>query len=178
MATITPGTNATITANTIEAYLCGAIWLLQNLEADAARNPSGINNITSSISDDNRTLTGNCTFSGIVTSSATGQLIITCVDYLTTPSGQPAHYSPGTGGTINSATIQGAIFEAARTIDLLENDSSKNTQGLKTISWNVTNGEIGSEGRAIINIGITNFPLTFAFNANGTQSLQGKNYLL
>ena len=178
MASITASSGGTITANTIEAFFCGSIWLLQSLEADATRNPTSINNVTSTASDDSRSLTATINLTAQVSENADGNLILIPNDYLTLPSGQTAHYLAGSNGTISSATIQGALFEAARLIDKLENDSTKNQDGRKTVSWSVTNGDIGSGGLATITINVTNFPLTFSFNANGTQSLVGKAYLL
>lgn len=177
MAAITPGSGATITASTIEAFFTGAIWLLQNLEADTTRNPTGINNVTSSISDDTRALTATINLSGTVDDDSGGKAVITCLDYLTTPSGGSAHWVVGTGGTITSATIQGAIFEACRLIDKLENNVVNNPTGKKLVNYSINNGDIGSSGNVSITINVANFPLTFSFNANGTQSLIGSSYL-
>lgn len=177
MSSITPGNGATITASTIEAFFSGAIWLLQNLEADVTRNPSGINNITSSISDDTRALTATINLTASIDDDSNGKAVFTALDYLTTPIGGTAHWIPGTGGTISSATIQGAIFEAARLIDKLENTVINNPTAKKCVSYTINSGDIGSSGNAGININVVNFPLTFSFNTNGVQSLVGTEYL-
>lgn len=177
MASITAGTGATITAPTIESFFTGAIWLLQNLEADTTRNPSGVNNVTSSISDDTRSLTATINFNATVDDDSSGKAVFTVIDYLTTPSGGTAHWTAGTGGTITNATIQGAIFEAARLIDKLENQVVNNPTSKKCISYTISSGDVGSNGNASITINVANFPLTFSFNANGTQSLNGTAYL-
>lgn len=177
MATITPGSGSTITASTIESFFCGAVWLLQSLEADTVRNPTGINNVISSTSDDSRSATGTITIRATVTDDSNGNMVLSPSDYLTTPSGGTVHWSPGSGGTITSSTIQGAIFEAARLIDSLENQPIKNPEGLKTIAYTITNGNTENTGLAEIQISFTSFPLTFTFNADGTQSLKGRSYL-
>lgn len=179
MAVITPGSGATITASSIEAFFPGIIWLLQNLEADTLKNPSGANNVTSSISDDSRSLNATLTFLATVDDDASGKCLLTCLDYLTQPSGQSAYWNPGSGGTITGQTIQTAGFEAARLIDKLENTAANNPTGRKTTSWSVTSagGGDGTSPYATVNINVTGFPLTFSFNANGTQSLVGSVYL-
>lgn len=180
MTTITPGTGATITSTTIESFFCGAIWLLQNLESDVARNPSGINNVTSTISDDSRSISGSANFLTTVESDTNGKALFTTTDYLTTPANASAHWIPGTGGTIKSATIQGAIFEAVRFINNLESQVAKNPEGKKTVSWSLqssNDSEVSTVNIALA-ITFTNFPLTYSFNAAGTQTLTGKAYLL
>ena len=179
MATITPGSGATITAATAESFLPAAIWLVQALENDTARNPSAINNVTSSMSDDSQSLTASINFFATVTDDNAGNAIFTALDYLTTPSGQPAHWTAGSGGTIQASTIQGAIFECVRFIDNLENTSAKNPQAKKCVSYSITSASLGSATpSANISINITNFPLETTRAADGTQTVKGKDYLL
>lgn len=179
MASITPGSGATITATTAEKFLPAAIWLLQSLENDPIRNPSVINNVTSSMSDDNQSLTASISFFASVSDDSNGNAVFTALDYLTNPSGQPAHWIAGTGGTIQSATIQGAILEIVRFIDNLENTSAKNPQAKKCVSYTITSASLGSATpSANVSINITNFPLETTRAADGTQTVKGKDYLL
>lgn len=175
MAVITPGSGATISVTKLEEFFAGAIWLLQTLEADSTRNPTAINNVTSSANDDSQTMTANINFRAGITSDSNGNASITCIDYLVTPSGAEAHWTPGTGGTIKSATLQGAIFEAARLIDSKENNSSTNSTGAKNVTWNISNGEQGSTS-SVVQISVSSFPLVITIS-NGTATLKGKEYL-
>lgn len=177
MSTITAGSGATISATTAESMLTGLVWLLQTLEASTSRNPTGINNVTSSNSDDNQAFNATINFKATVADDSSGNAVFSCIDYLTTPSGSNPHWTPGSGGTITSTTIQGAIWEVARLIDLKENTNVSNPTGVKNISWNVTNADIGGSNQSTVNISVTNFPLTITVAANGTQSLAGKEYL-
>jgi hypothetical protein len=179
MTIITPGSSATITATTIEKFFTAVIWKLQALENDTTRNPSAINNVTSSMSDDSQSLVANLTFSATVATGTGGIATFSCIDYLTSPSGQPAHWAAGSGGTIASTTIQGAIFEAVRFIDNLELQSAKNPLGNKCVSYTISsNSSGGTNAIATVSISITGFPLTTTIAGDGTQSVIGKEYLL
>lgn len=179
MATITPGSGATITADSAEKFLAAAIWLIQSLENNPVRNPSAINNVTGGMSDDSQSMTASCNFFAAVTDDSNGNAVFTSLDYLTTPSGGSAHWNPGTGGTIQSNTIQGAIFEIVRLIDNLENQPAKNPQNKKCVSYTINSASLGS-GTANVNVSISinTFPLTTTQAPNGTQTVVGQNYLL
>lgn len=177
MTTITPGSGATITANKLETFLPAVIWKLQELENSTARNPTGINNVTSSINDDNLTFSASITFQSGVTDGSDGGAYFVPNDYLTTPSGGTAHWIAGTGGTITGSNIQAAIWETVRAIKILENDSTRNPQGLNTCSYSVVSNGAGTTSAATVSITITDFPLEMTLNANGQRTIQGKEYL-
>ena len=179
MAAITAGSGATIAVTSIEKFLPAAIWKLQALENDPVRNPGAVNNVSSSMSDDSQSMTASVNFSATVADDGNGSAVITAIEYLTVPSGGSAHWTAGTGGTITSPTIQGAVFEAIRLIDSLENQSAKNPQAKKTVSYTISSASLGSgTGNVSISINITNFPLTSTLGTDGTQQLIGKDYLL
>lgn len=177
MTTITPGSGATITASKLETFLPAVIWKLQELENTPARNPTGINNVTSNIDDDSMTFSANITFQSGVTDGSDGGAYFVPVDYLTTPSGGTAHWVPGTGGTITGSNIQSAIWETVRAIKILENDSTRNPQGLSTVTYSVISNSAGSSTAATVNISISNFPLETTLNVNGQRTIAGKEYL-
>ena len=174
MATITAGSGGTITATTLEAFFVTAIRRLQTLEKSSTYNPSSINNVTSSISDDSSSFNASVTFPLNLTTDGDGESPFVCVDYLVGASGQ---YSTGSGGTITAPNLVRAIFEATLRLSNLEIQPVKNPQNLNCLSWTITKSDIGSANHATFSLTVSNFPLEIV-DGGDSQTTKGKEYLL
>lgn len=177
MAIKTPGSNGTDQTTSIEAGTIHLIRLIQSLEADPTRNPSGINNITSSVSEDNRSLSASINLPcNLTISSDRATYQIQSIDYFTQPQGQASAYTPGTDGTFRGATIQQALIQHIIAQRNLELDSTKNPTNANYIDYQITAGTTANN--SIFNATLTGLPLDTTNNSNGTQTTSGKSYLL
>lgn len=179
MTTKTPGSGGTDQTASVEAGTVHLVRLLQSLEADTTRNPSGINNIISSTSDDDRTFTAtiNIPINVNMTNDSTSYQLA-AIDYLTTPSGADPHYVAGSGGTFKATTIQGALIQHIIYQKNLELDANKNPTGVSYVSYQISNVATLGNGNATFAAQLTNLPLLVTNNSDGTQITSGKTYLL
>lgn len=178
MATRTPGSNGTNQATTLEAGLIADIRRAQTLERDPLRNPSSVNRITSSSDDDSASFEARVSFPVSITSDVNGNTSIAAIDYFTVPAGGQPHYVAGTGGTIKSSTVQGAIVEQTIALKNLELDPSKNPTNGNYISWSISNGTVSGVGNGTFTATYNKMPLEVTIASNGGQTTTGKAYLL
>ncbi len=179
MATKTPGSGGTDQTTTIEAGTIHLIRLIQALEADSTRNPSGINNLTSTVSEDSRTIaaTVNLPCNLVSTSDQTTNQV-QAIDYLTQPQGQPPAYTPGSGGTFRGTTVQQALIQHVIAQRTLEINPAQNPTGANYIEYQISSVTAGGNGNAVFTATLTGLPLEVANNSNGTQTTSGRAYLL
>lgn len=178
MSARTPGTGGTNQATTLEAGLISDIRRAQSLERDPLRNPSNVNRIQSTTDDDSASFDGRVNFPVTITTDASGNVSIVAIDYFTVPSGGDPHYVAGTGGTVKSSTIQGAIIEQTILLKNLELDPTKNTTNANYITWSITNGTTSGVGNGTFNATYADMPLEITLTSNGGQTEIGKAYLL
>ena len=178
MASRTPGANGTNQATTLEAGLISDIRRAQILERNPQQNPSNLNYITSSSNDDLASFSAQINFPVTVTVGTDGKINIAAIDYFTPLSGNTLNYTVGTGGTIKSSTVQGAIIEQTILLKNLELDPAKNPTNANYIIWSLTNGTIGGVGNASFSASYNNMPLEISNLPDGNQSTIGKAYLL
>lgn len=178
MATKTPGSGGTDQTTTIEAGTVHLIRLIQSLEADSARNPSGLNNITSSTSDDSRTISASINLPCNLIASSDGTTYqIVAIDYFTQPPGQVAAYTAGSGGTFKGATVQQALIQHLIAQNNLEFSSQNNPTNGNYITYQISNASSAGNGNAVFSATVSGAPLDISNNANGQQISSGKTYL-
>lgn len=178
MTTRTPGAGGTNQATTLEAGLVAELRRIQLLERSQDCNPNGFNQVQSNQNDDTSTFTAQISFPVQITEDSEGKLVIAAIDYLVQPDGQPAYYSPGSGGTITATTIQGSVLQHTNLLKKLENDSTKNPTNANRISWTLESGVIGGIGNGNFRATYTDLPLETSLSDNGQQITIGKEYLL
>jgi hypothetical protein len=120
MATITPGTGATLTSTTAEGQLFSAIMFAEQQENDITRNPTGLNYVTPSLDYDSSNLTVTISSLPIDWDPSGNTLKLVVPDYLT-----GVTFTPGTGGTLQSATFAQYMVEALIYMANYESDASK-----------------------------------------------------
>lgn len=173
MATITPG--STIAAITLESALPALIWLIQDWERDATKNPNQINNITSSNSDDDSSMEATVNINCNLSTDADGKVVITPIEYLTLVS---ADFNKGSG-TLKGATALAQLIEVFILIRNKElGGTSTNPGSANYINWSVASQQLGSTGQGIFTGNLTGFPLEYTRTAAGGKTLIGKAYLV
>lgn len=178
MTAKTPGSGGTDQTTTIESGTVHLIRLIQGLEADTSRNPSGVNNLTSNVSEDSRSLSASINFPcNLMPSSDQTTYQIQAIDYFTQPQGQPAAYTAGTGGTFRGANAQQALIQHIIAQRLLELDSTKNPTNANYIDYQITVGTATTVNSTFVAT-LSGLPLDVTNNGNGTQTTSGKAYLL
>ena len=174
MATITAGSGGSITATTLESFFVAAIRRLQTLEKNPTYNPSALNYVTSTVSDDSSSFSATVNFPLSYVTDGDGISNFTVEDYLTNATPQ---YSAGSGGTITASNLVKAIFEAALRLAALEIQPAKNPQGLNCISWTINKNELGSTNQGNFSLTVSNFPLDIV-DGGDSQTTKGKEYLV
>ncbi|MGL5508773.1 MAG: hypothetical protein ACRDB1_04095, partial [Microcoleaceae cyanobacterium] len=178
MAARIPGSQATNQSITLEAGLISDIRRAQTLERDSLRNPSGVNRISSTTDDDSASFEGRVTFPINIATEASGNITISAIDYFTVPANGEPHYTAGSGGTVKSSTLQGAIIEQTVLLKKLELDPTKNTTNANYITWSISTNTVTGLGNGTFTANYTNMPLEVSIASNGAQTTTGKAYLL
>jgi hypothetical protein len=178
LAARTPGSNGTNQATTLEAGLIADIRRAQSFERDSLRNPSSVNRITSSADDDSASFEARVNFPVTITTDSNGNVSIVPIDYFSVPSGGQPHYVAGSGGTVKSSTIQGAILEQTILLKNLELNPATNPTNGNYITWSISNSTVGGVGNGTFNASYNNMPLEITIASNGGQTTTGKAYLL
>jgi len=173
MATITAGSGGSITATTLEAFFVAAIRRLQTLEKTPTYNPSALNYVTSTVSDDSSSFSATVTFPLTYVTDGDGTTNFTVEDYLT---GASSQYNAGAGGTITASNLVKAIFESSLRIAALEIQPAKNPQNLSCVSWSISKNETGSAQQGTYSLTVINFPLEIT-DSGDSQTTKGKEYL-
>lgn len=169
---ITPGTGATITADTLESLTMSLIEFGQAQELTAARNPQSLNYITSSIDRDGMVLSANLSFPADISPNPDGSLLITSADYLA-----GVTFTSGDDGTIQaenwvSALIVATIMQRNREIDT----QYVNNSGLTPISWTIE-GSATAVSKAIFTCNY-NLPVDALLLPEGGTTYTAKTYLI
>lgn len=168
---IIPGTGATLTPETLEGYTLSLLEFGQTQELTAAKNPQGLNFITSSIDRDNGTLTGNVTFPVEITTESNGTIIISAADYL-----NAVTFTPGTGGTITASNWVAALINCTVRQRNREIDTSYNpTSGLSPITWGINSSSLA--GRKATFSADYNLPIEALILPTGGTTYTAKEYL-
>ena len=179
MTAKTPGSGGTDQTNTVEAGTVHLIRLIQSLEADNARNPSGLNYVTSSVSEDSRSLSASISLPcNLTTNSDQTSYAIAAIDYFTVPSGGSTAYTAGSGGTFRGTNVQQALIQHLIAQKNLELDSVKNPAGASCITYSIDNATGINMGNAIFTATLSSLPLEVTNNSNGQQTTSGHAYLL
>lgn len=172
MATITAG--GTIAATTLEAAITGLLWLLEEWESDSTKNPSAANNVSTTASFDNTTLSSTINIPCAVSIDSSGKTSVSAIEYLTLANGD---FSAGSG-TLKASSAAGQLIEA---VILAKNKelggSTTNPTNASYISWGVSSNAIGSSGQGTFSASLSNFPLVNTRDSTGKRTLSGKEYL-
>lgn len=164
MATITPGTDATINATTIEGQLWQLVHYIQSAELTETTSTDRIQ----SSKDDSFVMTGNFTIPGsFAYSPITGNFSLSATPYM------PAiPFTVGTiPGTIKGATLTQYFIDVISYIVAWQNNPLKNTQALSriTLAFNYNKQEYS---------GTFNLPFTSTIGVLGSVSEQATEWLL
>ena len=168
---ITPGTGATIGAETLESLTMSLIEFGQDQELTAARNPQSLNYITSNIDRDGMVLSSSLSFPCNITPNPDGTLLITSTDYLA-----GVTFTSGTGGTVEadnwvSALITATIMQRNREIDT----QYVNNSGLTPIVWAIE-GSATAISKAVFTANY-NLPVEALLLPGGGTTYTAKVYL-
>lgn len=167
MATVTPGTGATIKSTTAEGQLIEALILAKISEQDTALNPQNKNFITSA-SDNYLTkfFTFNASFPVNQSIDEIGKIAYSAPNYFNN-----LPFTPGSNGTFKSENLPAYIIELVIYIQNLENIIAKNPQGADNINGNFdTNGVVFSCSG--------NIPILVEQDSSGRTLISANPYLL
>lgn len=167
MASLTPGSGATLKSTTLEAAFHEALSLAAILEQDPLKNPQALSRIVMGLNVRTGQVTGTFSFEVTPTTAADGSTSFPVVEYL-----QNTGYTKGTGGGLVSAGLCGAIVELAEKIQAKERLASKNPQGVNGVSGL----NYGTETQ-IVNASF-DYLVTGSVIAPGAYSCVAKIYLL
>ncbi len=168
MATIIPGTNATIKSNTAEGQLHELCTYLEINEAIySANNPTAtIDNISSNHFQNSATFSANFSIPVQQTINADGQIVYSATDYLNSIS-----FTPGSGGTFKSSTCAGYFIEVVIYLQNLERNPATNPENRNFIS-----GTFNSD--STIFSGAISLPVTLSIDNSGRVVYTAKEYLV
>ena len=124
MATITPGTGATIISATAEGQLHEIMNLLRIQEKDVTKNPSAFQNIAGDYSTVGDSYNGSFDVPVTYQDTGAGTRQIIGNEYLT-----GVTFSSGTGGTFKSSTPVSYFIEVIMYLQDLEANTTKNPNG-------------------------------------------------
>jgi hypothetical protein len=166
MSQVTPGSGATLKADSLEGQLLELASFLKKAEQTPAQNPNARNFI--GITCNFSTLVASITFSlpaspGI---NSSGQLITTATPYL-----QNTGFTAGSGGTFLSPTPEGYFLELIVSLQISEANSAKNPTLVNNISAIYDTDEQLFDGTAAL-------PFVFSSQTDGSVALVPEEYLL
>lgn len=165
MAAIAPGSGGTLKSTTAESALVEAILFLVQCERDSAKNPNGYRSLNYAVTDSGAVFSGDFSLSATQTLTGTGSLAIAANPYLTATG-----FSPGSGGTFKSTTIEATVLEILMFLQLLETDATKNTN-----NRNFVTGTYNSDTR--IYRGTFSLPVAMTIGPNGEAIVTANEYL-
>lgn len=166
MATITPGTGATIKSSSAEGQALEILTYLQLQEASAVRNPLAANNIVGSIDLDQKVFSGTYSIPANQVVSNTGGLSINAATYLS-----GVIFSPGTDGTFKSATPEAYALEVLMALQVIEQTAGRNPDGFNNIT-----GTYNSDTK--VYSGTFSIPVVVAIDNSGAVSVSANPYLI
>jgi len=165
MTAVTPGTGATIQSDNAEQQLLDCVALIKNWEKVPAKNPTNANTINCSFSLS--TGIANISFQIPATPSINneGKQVQTANSYLVNTG-----FTPGTGGTFKSETIEGYFLEVLSYLEILEGSTNKNPNQNNYISSAFDSDARNANGTATI-------PFLFELGTNSIE-FTASEYLL
>lgn len=167
MTTFNPGEGATISATSVEQQTAGHIWLIQALEASPA-NPTGINYLTSSSSDDpGGELSAELALPVQTTVANDGTVTI-----VTPPPFASVSYSSGNGNMSASNPWQALVWLSIKqaNLEILQKADS-------FVTWGIAGSATGVAGTNATFSATYKLPTTFAVDGTGQQVRTAKEYL-
>lgn len=166
MATITPGTGATISSTTAEGQALAALLYLQQRESNTVANPNAEDRISASFDTDLLTFAGQYQLPATQAINGSGQLVIAAGNYL-----NGGTFTAGTGGTFKSGTIEAYCLECLMYLQFLELQSAKNPS-----NRNYVTGTFNADNQ--IYSGGFSLPVSYSLGAGGAVSFVAVEYLL
>lgn len=166
MATITAGAGATFTATKAEAQAIAALNFLNQRENTSEANPNGDDRINASFDVDLLTFAGTYSLPASQVLNSLGQLVIVSTPYLSSGA-----FTPGTGGTFKSVTIEAYVLEVLMYLQSLELQPTKNPQNRNYIT-----GTYNSDSK--LYAGTFNLPISISIPESGIVSFTAVEYLL
>ncbi|PAX52011.1 hypothetical protein [Brunnivagina elsteri] len=147
MTTVTPGTGATILSDNAEQQLLDCIALIKNWEKIPAKNPNNGNTINCSFSLSSGI--ANITFQipALPSINDLGQQVQNPASYLIN-----TDFTPGTGGTFKSLTVEGYFLEVLSYLEIVEGNPNKNPNQNNYISSSFDSDARNANGNATIPI--------------------------
>lgn len=169
MATRNPGNGGTYpNINSREKYTALLIWARQLAERSTANNPSALNRLRSSVSDDTGLLSGEYITPATLSVNLDGSLKITLAEYLT-----GIQFSSGNGGEDGATNLNAALLESTLKQRLLEIAQGINRIGI-TISVNDSAFPSGENCTITISYNVPTQPQITDFG----QIREAENYLI
>jgi hypothetical protein len=168
MATITPGSGATIKSNTAEGQLHELCTYLEINEAlYSASNPTAtIDNVTGNHLQNAATFSASFSIPVQQTINADGQIVYSATDYLNNLS-----FTSGSGGTFKSPTCAGYFIEVVIYLQNLEINFATNPEKRNYIS-----GTFNSDSTVFS--GAISLPITISIDNSGRVVYTAKEYLV
>ena len=168
MAARNPGTGGTYPeVNSREKYTALLIWARQILERSTTNNPSALNRLRSSVSDDSGLLVGEYITPATLSVNSDGSLKIAVSEYLT-----GVQFSSGSGDD-GATNLNAALVESTVKQKLLEVVQGSNTRIGITIS--VNDSSAAGEENCTITVSY-NLPTEPVLSSLG-QTREAANYL-
>ncbi len=175
MAAFANGTGGTLSGITsVEDWFCGCVNFLLAQQMNSARNPTNIKNLDRTINSSGA-MSGSLSVPVTISNSAGGNIAIAATSYLT----GIAWVAP-TGGDAAPANEVIAVIDAARRINTLQLDTTRNLTGGNYITeFGVSMGttSVGGTTNGTCTIRWSGFPLEMTVAANGDTTYSGKIYL-
>jgi hypothetical protein len=167
MAVLTPGTGGTLKSVTLENGFHEALSRVALAEQDSNKNTQGLGRVTMTCDVRASRITGTFTFALTKETTATGSTSFVVVEHLSN-----SGYSAGTGGTLKSAGLCGAVVELAEAIQNKEQLSSKNPSAVNTITG------LTYDSETLLVSGGFDYSTVPTMSASGDLSISAKVYLL
>lgn len=169
MATRNPGDGGSYPGiNSREKYTALLIWARQILERSTANNPSAINRLRSSVSDDSGLLVAEYITPATLSVNLDGSLKIAIPEHLT-----GIQFTSGTGGEDGATNLNAALIESTVKQKLLEISQGTSTRIGITIS--VNDSSATAEENCTFTISY-NLPTEPVLSGSG-QTREATNYL-
>lgn len=165
MATITPGTGATIKSSSAEGQAVEILTYLQLQGTNTARNTLGANNIVGTVDLDQQVYSGTFSLPATQTISNSGSLSIVATPYLS-----GVIFSPGTGGTFKSETPEAYALEVLMALQGIEQTPGRNPNNANNVT-----GSYNSDTR--IYSGSFSLPVDVSIDESGGVSITADPYL-
>jgi hypothetical protein len=135
VATVNPGSGATLKSNTAEQQVVESVMLLWQAERVSVQNPTAVNSVVWTVNSSGGMFQGSFSLPATQSIQAGGALLITVVPYLSGVS-----FAVGANSTYSSASVEAAVLERLMYLQGLEQQSARNPN-----SRNFVTGTFDSE---------------------------------